>query len=142
MGYYYPQVGGRRALIEYLCETEHYRTKARFCSGNVLWIWHTPKDETVGRQEDWIGCYLLHRSDTGYWGGVEWGYKPMDESVHPFYYSCPKSWFDSVPVACQEWREGVKAHWERRAERRRAKRKTLKRPTNSGAKTNPYANLG
>ena len=135
MGTYYPShISGRRDLIEYLSQTANYKMKARYCSGNVLWVWHTPRYKaTEGR--DWIGCYLMscHKG--------EWGYKPMDESVHPFYYSCPKKWLDSVPATCQEWREGVKAHWERKAERRRAKRGKLKRPSNAGAKRNPYANL-
>ncbi len=123
MGTYYPFGMSRRELIDSLSvDRKDYRK--RYCSGNTLWVWH----EGQGNTDDWIGCYLL----TCYRG--EWGYKPMDESVHPFYYSCPKSWLESVPAVCLEWREGVIAHWERKAERRRAKSRPMSNPRNSRLK--------
>ncbi len=119
MGTYYPLGMDRRSLMDSLSvDRDDYRK--RYCSGNTLWVWHSGK----GGTDDWIGCYLL----TCYQG--EWGYKPMDESMHPFYYSCPKSWFTDVPAVCEEWRAGVISHWERKAERRRAKRKPMSNPRN------------
>lgn len=44
--------------------------------------------------------------------GGNWGYKDMDESVHPYYYGCPLKYLDMVPeVANAEWREGVRKYW-------------------------------
>jgi hypothetical protein len=63
-----------------------------------------------GPSEDvrrWIGVYLLDREkDYG------WGYKPMDESMGPYYYGCPVSYLDQAdePVneTAVEWREKVR----------------------------------
>jgi hypothetical protein len=52
----------------------------------------------------YIGCHLLESS------GGEWGYKSLDESVHPYYYSCPLRYLDMAPVRSSEWREGVRAY--------------------------------
>ena len=43
-----------------------------------------------------------------------WGYKDMDESMHPYYYSCPLNYLEKAPVACQKWRDWVvKFHAEK-----------------------------
>ena len=85
----------------------------------VLWsVWERTFEKdgvSVRPAERWIGCDLLQ-----YHTGA-WGYKDMDESVHPFYYSCPLSYLEKVPVVNDEWREGVRAHHERIREKRRAK---------------------
>lgn len=47
-----------------------------------------------------------------------WGYKDMGESSHPYYYDCPLGLLDLAPVACQEWRDGVRAY-------HRAKKRTF-----------------
>lgn len=114
MGTYYPiSCCGRRELIDHLtADTNNYTRKARYCSGNTLWVWWQPKSNFG---QDFIGCYLL----THYKG--DWGYKPLEESMHPYYYSCPKSWLNSVPVVDAEWREGVVRYWDKRAAKRRSK---------------------
>ena len=67
--------------------------------GNVLWtVW----EHSDGERE--IGCDLM-RKDKGF----GWGSKAMCERNHPFDYSCPVSYLDMVPVACQEWRDKVYA---------------------------------
>ena len=38
-----------------------------------------------------------------------WGYKRFTEAEHPYYYKCPRTWLDRVPVQCQEWRDAVLA---------------------------------
>ena len=52
---------------------------------------------TVQPTERWIGCDLLrYQRDYG------WGYKDMEESMHPYYYSCPCPtwrWFPSTSTA-------------------------------------------
>ncbi|RRD55752.1 hypothetical protein EII20_13840 [Comamonadaceae bacterium OH2545_COT-014] len=51
-----------------------------------------------------ICCNLLECS------GGQWGYKPMDESMHPYRYSCPLAFLTLAPVACQEWRDKVRQY--------------------------------
>ena len=99
-------------------ETERASVKviAHALRGNVLWSVAeiTAKVEGVhpkldpGESLRFIRCDLLERS------GGEWGYKPMDEAMHPYYYSCPMSYLDMVPEQSREWREGVRAYHARR----------------------------
>ncbi|CAM3302068.1 MULTISPECIES: hypothetical protein [Yersinia] len=104
----------RRELIAALIQTdgtEHYQhvTLAHALRGNVLWsvVQSTPKDPAkVARTV--IHCTLMQGS------GGSWGYKAMDESVHPYYYSCPKGYLTMAPEVCSEWREKVLAHHQRR----------------------------
>ena len=70
--------------------------------GNCLWsVWeHCNKEtETTSR---YIALDLLQKQR-----GYGWGYKDMDESVHPYYYTCPLSYLDMAPVASQDWRDKV-----------------------------------
>src|SRR5574337_719100 len=55
----------------------------------------------AGESVCYIGCHLLESS------GGDWGYKSLDESVHPYYYSCPLRYLDMAPVQSPEWRERV-----------------------------------
>jgi hypothetical protein len=49
---------------------------------------------------------------------MPWGYKDMDESMHPYYYGCPLKYFDLVPeVSCQDWRDQTRARWKEIAEK-------------------------
>lgn len=78
----------------------------------VLWaVWQTitvNRETEEEKKENWIGCYLLR-----YRGG-EWGYKDMEESMNPCYYSCPLGYLKLVPVASEKWREGVREYHEAR----------------------------
>lgn len=94
----------------------------------VLWAVWERTFITDGQEakptERWITCDLLrYQKDCG------WGYKDMDESMHPFYYSCPLTYLDLVPVETyggnSEWREGVRAHHARQKERRRKRTPTI-----------------
>ncbi|WP_240754701.1 hypothetical protein [Parasulfuritortus cantonensis] len=38
-----------------------------------------------------------------------WGYKDLCESMGPYYYTCPLSYLDMVPVANADWRGQVRA---------------------------------
>lgn len=73
--------------------------------------------EGVVERKRWIEVNLLKfYRDRGL---VSWGYKPMEEGVHPYYYSCPLKYLAMVPeVASAEWREGVVNYWKRLGERR------------------------
>ncbi len=84
--------------------------------GNVLWsvVEMTAKAEGVhhdlaaGQSPRYIRCDLLERS------GGQWGHKPLDESMHPYYYSCPLSYLDLAPEQSADWRAGVRAYHARR----------------------------
>lgn len=88
----------------------------------VLWtVWERTFEKDgvqVQPAERWIGCDLLQysRADDG------WGYKDMEESMGPYYYSCPLKYLDMVPEANKNWREGVRQHHERRRKKRQAKK--------------------
>jgi hypothetical protein len=75
-----------------------------------VWEWkyydiHT--DELV-RTDRWIACDLL-RWDKSCNG---WGYKDMEESSHPYFYSCPLGYLKLAPEKSKEWREGVRKYHE------------------------------
>jgi len=89
----------------------------------VLWaVWErrfTKDGAEVQPHERWITCDLLrYQKDFG------WGYKDLDESMHPYYYSCPAKYLDLVPVEIHggnaEWREEVRSHHARRKQKRQA----------------------
>lgn len=90
----------------------------------VLWsVWErtfTTNDQQVELPQRWIICDLL-RCVSG-----EWGYKDIDESMHPFFYSCPLGYLDIVPIeefgGNAEWRSLVRKHHARIAEKRRSRR--------------------
>lgn len=71
-----------------------------------LWILGTTK----GSDKPIIVFYLMEKAQ-----GL-WGYKDLDESMHPYYYDCPVEWLDKAPVASQPWRDGVMANLQRKRE--------------------------
>jgi hypothetical protein len=88
------------------------------CVGNVLWtVWEHTKD---GKAERFIGCDLLAGHN-----GSGWGYKDMEESMGPCYYSCPLKYLDLVPEPdspyAKEWRTKVREYHARRARARALK---------------------
>ena len=77
---------------------------AKRCVGNHFWtVVRTPE------REPFIVLFLL-RSDRHY----GWGYKDMDESMHPYYYTCPEKFLDIAPERCEEWRDKVLEYHARR----------------------------
>lgn len=105
-------------VIKNICLRHCYRGGS---FSGVLWtVWERTfeKDgQPVKPADRWIGCDLLR-----FQNGYGWGYKDMAESMHPYFYSCPLGYLALVPVASEEWREGVRAYHARAAERRKAKR--------------------
>ncbi len=130
MGWLYPTGINRKELIvsrvepfESIVNGVQVKTEClRHCFrggvySGVLWsVWSRTfiKDGIEQQPEQrWICCDLIccHSG--------EWGYKNMDESVHPYYYSCPLGYLKLVPIeqfgGCKEWRDMVHAfHAERR----------------------------
>lgn len=85
----------RKELTDYLKESNHALASRTF--GSTLWmVCETPEGEK------WIACCLI----SGH--GDDWGYKGMEESMHPFYYSCPLEFLGMVPEKCADWREKVR----------------------------------
>jgi hypothetical protein len=114
-------------LVRSVCLAHCFRG-GRF--SGVLWsVWErtlTKCGEPVQPTERWIACDLLrYQRDYG------WGYKDMDESMHPYYYSCPAKYLDMVPLdqygGNTEWRAGVKRYHVQQTEKRRQRFPALHR---------------
>lgn len=63
-----------------------------------------PLGLTPGQTTRLIRCDLLDVY------GEQWGYKSLDETVYPYYFSCPLSYLDMAPERCHTWRERVRAY--------------------------------
>ncbi|HHW1804892.1 TPA: hypothetical protein ACUT6U_000987 [Pseudomonas aeruginosa] len=111
----------RSELIQNLIRSEDtarasVRVLVHSLRGNVLWSVSEVTAKTTGVHPDlvpgesmrYIRCDLLQRR------GGEWGYKAMDESMAPYYYSCPLRYLDMAKELSSEWREKVRAHHARR----------------------------
>ncbi|MDR0578706.1 MAG: hypothetical protein LBI87_14540 [Candidatus Accumulibacter sp.] len=120
MGWYFTRQSRSEMIAELIApqETGHARaqTIAHALRGNVLWSVVEVTDKVTDKNRDlapgpqrFIRCDLLQGS------GGEWGYKPLDESMHPFYYSCPLRYLDLAPEQSHAWREGVRAYHAQRA---------------------------
>jgi hypothetical protein len=121
VGWYYTYGATRASTVAELTEartsanpdgtTRAFDTLRHCLRGNVLWTLHRSMVvDDVGvvlDQKKWIGCYLLQRSSDG------WGYKPMDEDMGPYYFTCPVSYLDQADPPStdnsREWRDKVRA---------------------------------
>lgn len=109
-------------LIRSTCLAHCYRGGS---FAGVLWtVWERTYQRAgvpVKPAERWIGCDLLR-----YQTGFGWGYKDMEESMHPYYYSCPLKYLAMVPLekfgGNAEWRQGVEQHHAQANEKRAARR--------------------
>ena len=115
MGWYFSRQTRDQLIRELIRPQESERARSEVIAhtlrGNLLWsvVRVTAKQAGVldlaeGESATFIRCDLLQGS------GGEWGHKPLDESMHPYYYSCPLRYLDMAPVRSSEWREGVRAH--------------------------------
>ena len=108
-------------VIKMTCLAHCYR--GGIFSG-VLWsVWErafTKDGQQTEPTQRWIVCDLL-KCVKG-----EWGYKDIDESMHPYFYSCPLKYLDMVPIehfgGHAEWRDLVRKYHVRNAEKRNAKK--------------------
>jgi len=105
MGWHY-NWDSKEKLIDHITEEYHtFKTLRHSVRGDVLWALHR---STLTNGETWrfIGCYLLNKDHAD-----GWGYKPMDETMGPFYYNCPKTYLrDASPPVNQtaaNWRAKV-----------------------------------
>ena len=82
------------------------------CVGNHLWtVVARPAGAIIG-----LDLLAFGGADHG------WGHKGLCESMHPSFYTCPLAYLDLAPVACEEWRDGVRRYHDDR-----------KRPVDVGA---------
>jgi hypothetical protein len=95
-------------LVKSVCLAHCYR--GGVFSG-VLWtVWErtfTKDGQDTKPSQRWIGCDLLrYQRDYG------WGYKDMEESMFPYYFSCPLGYLEMVPTGRYGghpiWRQGVR----------------------------------
>jgi len=117
MGWLFTRGQTRADLIQRLTKPEEsdkssYRTLAHCCKGNVLWAVQevtfkqsNPRFE-AGVPHAFIACYLMGYDRAPDCRG--WGYKDMEESMHPYHYHCPLAYLDMAPEACPAWREEVR----------------------------------
>lgn len=80
--------------------------------GSRLWI-------AMRRGEQrFIVLYLLSKSKDSSW---PWGYKDMDETMHPYYYDCPLRLLDATAPEEgkeeSEWRKAVREHHAKKSAR-------------------------
>jgi hypothetical protein len=117
MGWLYTEGQTRRQLIDNLTrewETADRKgsTYKRYCSGNTLFTVTEIVNKHSGEIMRYIGVYLLQREQN-----YGWGYKDMDESMGPYQYGCPLSFFDLVPDPggyATEWRKRNRENHARR----------------------------
>ena len=101
----------RKELVDHLCEGNGVKTLKRCFKGNNMWAVQQTEDGLV-----FAVLYLIKgRSNTRY----GWGYKDMDETMHPYYYDFPVSWLDLLSPTDSEnarkWREEVRKRAEKLA---------------------------
>ena len=101
---------GKPTYIVSTCLKHCYRGNA---FSGVLWgVWeqrlHDTQTDAELKTELFISCDLL-RCSRGE-DGREWGYKDMEESMGPCYYSCPLGYLEMAPVANENWREDVRKY--------------------------------
>jgi hypothetical protein len=102
MGWTFEQGATRASLIEAIKGGREFgrKPKAVAARGNHLWCVF----ESSRRPGEYFILLCLLSAQRGY----GWGYKDMDESMGPYYYTCPTSWFDkyqTTDAAALEWRE-------------------------------------
>ncbi len=82
------------------------------CYGRHLWV----LAKLRSTNKSFISLYLIEKRDS------EWMYKPMDETMHPYYYDCPLSLLNAAdePIneSSQRWREKVQYYHDSRRQNR------------------------
>lgn len=115
MGWLYRRLTREQLVAELVAahqtDSVRFETLEHTVVGDVLWalvrVTALRDDATTlakGESTKYIRCILLNGSPEG------WGYKAMDESVHPYYYSCPLHYLVQAVELSPEWRAGVRKH--------------------------------
>lgn len=115
MGTFFNNGQTRNELIAELVRREEnsertLETVKHCLRGNCLWRQARVTFKDGRPPMFYIAVDLLTKS------GKEWGYKPMDVTVHPYYYTCPYNWLAEVPCSDskheKEWRAVMKTKHE------------------------------
>jgi len=117
MGWYYTDGATKKDIIhertkEYVDANVRLTTAMHCVRGNCLWMVKEVFSFKTGKFERFIELDLLSGN-----GAQGWGYKDMEEQMHPYFYSCPLGYLDVTPVTCEKWREGVRAYHAQRAKK-------------------------
>lgn len=125
MGYYSTYGASKKDIIAEIvtpfATTEPVGTRyvtAKALSGNTLWTVEEVRDQSGAPLEKCIGLYLLRKT------GEDWAYKPMSETVEPYFYDCPLRFLDMVPELRPAWRQKVR-DWHAHQAIQRAKANSL-----------------
>jgi len=90
---------------EKISEDRIFRTLRKCFRGNTMYALH--ESGKPGEVSKWICVYLLIRG-----GEYHWGYKPIEESMGPYYFDCPVSYLDEADATTSqsaiEWRAEVR----------------------------------
>lgn len=130
MGTYFTD-GATRAdvvaeILEPLRRGDHLVVSRITDIGDEPILWTVEKGVKDGKPYQFIGCYILRYAQSG------WGYKPMDETTGPCFYSVPVEWIDKYPCIMpdemyygysKEWRKKIKAGGRNRPTSLRPSRK-------------------
>lgn len=81
-----------------------WKVLAHTTRGNEHWMIVEFTNKETNEVSLRIGLNIFSKSDG------DWGYKSLSEACHPYYYKCPKSYLNQVPVANQDWRDMVLAY--------------------------------
>ena len=108
MGTFYTSNATKQEVINGILRVDgtekfaHY-TLDHSLRGNQLWVLTEVTNKETNESENHIQLFLLSKCQG------DWGYKPMCESMHPYYYDCPQKFLKQAPVKNQEWRDKVLA---------------------------------
>ena len=69
-------------------------------------LWAVLKGKTTdGKSFQIIACHIISCAQG------TWGYKPLDETMGPYYYSVPKAWLKLYPCVLPEGKIGFSDSW-------------------------------
>lgn len=114
MGWTFPNAETRKEVIEDCLRSwkspgGRAGPVAHCTRGNVLWVVWETYTQATGHFERVILCILMRRYVSN--GVPDWGYKDMEESMEPFYYSCPLKYLRmGTRVFSPEWRQTVRIY--------------------------------
>lgn len=110
MGWLYSeQWPTRKDLIAYLLDDSNRQCKTlrHCCVGNHLWTLNEMSED--GKPQRFITLFIMqfHSGTHPYWG-----YKDVEETCHPYAYSCPVSYLDQCTEPynsfSRDWRQAVR----------------------------------
>lgn len=118
MGWLFPyHTFSKQSLVSFIMhENPSVEYLAHSLRGNTLWTVERVKKQDGTFTDNAIGCYLISKSrETG-----TFGYKDLCESMHPYYYDCPLKFLKMAPISNNDWRVGVYAYHESKAQKKQA----------------------